>query len=150
LVITRQSGHAGREIRRGCRLPAGIARCRIRQVHVCWRWAVRERNVPAHVVLFITTEALIEDSGAGSKNGPLVPSQIIGEPNAGSESVQRVITQTAGNSFPPGQTYSIQVDFDVRESNAGDGSESWPVRIQRATGEENRRLRRVVEVGIEI
>src|SRR5262249_53581669 len=70
--------------------------------------------------------------------------------DARGERVPRVIDQTLRNSVPPSQAYSIQVELDVRQRNTGDAGESGTVLVQGAARKKNRRLRRVVEVGIEI
>ena len=63
-----------------------------------------------------------------------------------------VLHQTLWNSVPSREAHSIHVEQDVREFNPGHRGESRAAGIQSAAGQggELRRIRRVIEVGVEI
>jgi len=104
----------------------------------------------AHVVLFVAADAFIEHPGSSAQNGLLASRQIVGKPDARGEGVPVVIHQAIGNSVPAGYADSVQVEFHARQCNAGNGGESGTVRVQSAARQEGRRLRRAVEVRIEV
>src|ERR1019366_9748831 len=143
--------HSGGIVRHRRRQSAGIAGRGIVEVHLCRRGRISKRSVAlAHVILFVACEPFIEHPGSSAQDGLLASGQIKRKPEARGKSVPVVTNQALRNSVPSGYAYSIHVERHIRQKNTGNRGESRTIRVQSAAWQEGRRLRRVVEVPIEI